>query len=200
MTSAVIYRHVKLGAVSGLICGVVLYVTFFGIDSQLQVPPGTFYKMIGLQVGLDNTSAVVFGIISHLVTASLIGVAFSVGSLIHRSLRIVSLSKSILAGSVTGLEVFAIIFMPITIYVMIPTVTEYANSEVGLVSLVDKQAAQNLINQIDVIMWSALIFHIGFGFMLGLILNLSLYPRYKTSKKFMAESDKRLVTSRQKEI
>ncbi len=187
MKSAVIYRHVKFGALSGLICGSILYVIFFGIDAQLQLPHGTFYKMIGLQIGLHDTNAIVFGIVSHLVTASLIGVTFSVGSLIHRSLRITSLSKSMLAGSVTGLEVFAIIFMPITLYVMIPTVTEYANNEVGLVSITDKLVAQSLINQIDTIMWSALIFHIGFGLMLGIFLNLLLYPRYKTSNKFMVE-------------
>ena len=183
MKSEIVYRHAKFGAFSGLVCGIILYVIFFGIDAQLQLPPGTFYKMIGLLIGLHDSNAIVFGIISHLVTASIIGATFSIGSLIHPSLRISSLPKSILAGSVTGLEVFAIIFMPLTIYVMIPAVTEYANSETGLVSLIDKQAAQSLTNQIDIIMWSALIFHIGFGFMLGVILNLLLYPRYKFTVK-----------------
>ena len=46
----------KAGAGAGLIAGFGLFSSFFGIDQWLDLPIGTFYKTIGLTMGLDPVS------------------------------------------------------------------------------------------------------------------------------------------------
>ena len=47
----------KTGTGAGLIAGFGLFSSFFGIDQWLDLPVGTFYKTIGLTMGLDQLSA-----------------------------------------------------------------------------------------------------------------------------------------------
>lgn len=65
------------GSMAGIVGGMALASSFMGIDSQLQVPSGTFYKMIGFLIGLQEINAIVIGFIVHMGTAALIGAVFS---------------------------------------------------------------------------------------------------------------------------
>jgi hypothetical protein len=51
----------KIGLLSGLVGGFALFSSFFWIDVDLGVAPGTFYKMVGVVVGLHEMPAIIFG-------------------------------------------------------------------------------------------------------------------------------------------
>ncbi|TBR08225.1 MAG: hypothetical protein EPO62_07165 [Candidatus Nitrosotenuis sp.] len=177
-----VYRMAKIGCIAGLVGGFALFSSFFWIDSEVGVPFGTFYKMIGMAVGLHGLSAVAFGFIAHMLTAALIGATFCICSILHKMLHISSVPKGIIAGAITGIEVYAIFFMPITIYVMMPMVADYA-SGLYVATADDLQIAQTLVQTSDKILWGSLVLHVLFGAIMGLFSSIMLYEDYHMKQK-----------------
>lgn len=181
-----IYGKAKMGAVGGLVGGFALFVSFFGIDSQLSTQPGTFYMMIGLAVGLHGTAAILFGFISHMLTAVSIGVVFCVVSALHPILNLTSTWKGIFAGGVTGLEVYAIFFMPITLFIILPTINSIESGQTS--STIHEQVIISLLkSHITMIMYGALVLHILYGSIMGLFSGMVLREEYK--KKYYLEME-----------
>lgn len=168
----------RTGVFAGLVGGIGLFPAFLLIDTQLGVPPGTFYKMVGLAAGTDGFAATAFGLISHLLTAALIGTVFCVCSKLHRMLGIDSIPKGIFAGGITGIEVYAVFFLPITMFVMIPAITDYAT---GIISanVEDITVAGIMMDNINSILWGALAFHVIYGMIMGLFSGLAMYEDYQ---------------------
>ena len=181
-----IYRAAKVGIVAGLIGGFVILVSFFAIDALIVAPAGTFYMMVGLAIGLHDMPAIVFGFIAHMLTAVTIGVLFCICSTLHPLLHLRSVWKGIFAGGVTGLEVYAIFFMPITLYVMFPTIDSLV-SGVGLSTLTIQEhvAVSVLETKLDTIMWGALVLHVLFGSVMGLFSGIMLHKEYKIPKNII---------------
>ncbi|TBR23059.1 MAG: hypothetical protein EPO63_06330 [Candidatus Nitrosotenuis sp.] len=177
-----IYHMAKIGCIAGLVGGFALFSSFFWIDSEVGVPFGTFYKMIGMAVGLHGLSAIAFGFIAHMLTAALIGATFCICSILHKMLHISSVPKGIIAGAVTGIEVYAIFFMPITIYVMMPMVGGYA-SGLYVTTADDMQIAKTLVQTSDKILWGSLVLHVLFGTIMGLFSSIMLYEDYNMKQK-----------------
>lgn len=177
-----VYRMAKIGCIAGLVGGFALFSSFLWIDSEVGVPFGTFYKMVGMAVGLHGLSAIAFGFIAHMLVASLIGATFCICSIIHKILNISSVPKGIIAGAVTGIEVYAIFFMPITIYVMMPMITDHAS---GLYAITedDVQIAKILTQYSDKILWGSLVLHVLFGAIMGLFSSMILYEDYNMKQK-----------------
>ena len=179
-----IYGKAKVGTVAGLVGGFALFVSLFGIDSQLGVAPGTFYMMLGLAVGLHDMPAIVFGFMAHMLTAATIGALFCVCSTLHRVLYITSVWKGIFAGGVTGLEVYAIFFIPITLFLMMPTIdSTIIDGSNTVVSAYERGAVTVLRANLDLIMWGALVLHVLYGSIMGLFSGMILYEDYKIPKK-----------------
>lgn len=179
-----IYGKAKVGTVAGLVGGFALFASLFGIDSQLDVAPGTFYMMIGIAVGLHDMSAIAFGFIAHMLTAATIGAVFCVCSTLHRVLHLRSVWKGIFAGGITGLEVYVIFFMPITLFVMIPTLdATIIDGSKTIVTAQERMAAIMLRENIALIMWGALVLHILYGSIMGLFSGMVLHEDYKFTKK-----------------
>ncbi|WKT57240.1 hypothetical protein QVH35_07340 [Candidatus Nitrosotenuis chungbukensis] len=172
----------KIGCVAGLVGGFALFSSFFWIDSEVGVPFGTFYKMVGMAVGLHGLYAIAFGFIAHMLVASLIGATFCICSIMHKMLHISSVPKGIVAGAVTGIEVYAIFFMPITIYVMMPMIADHAS---GLYAVTegDMQIARTLVQASDKILWGSLVLHVLFGAVMGLFSSMMLYEDYNMKQK-----------------
>ena len=192
MISAEIRNMAKTGAVAGLVGGFALFSSFFLIDSEVGVPFGTFYKMVGMLVGLDGMGAIAFGFITHMATASIIGVAFCVCSTFHRFLRINSIQKGVVGGLVTGIEVYAIFFMPLTIYLMFPMISAQAS---GLAAAPEgSMIARTLMQTSGEILWGAFILHVLYGSVMGLFSSMMLYESFsmKKEKKDKKESWKKL--------
>ena len=179
-----IYRTAKVGTVAGLIGGFVILVSFFAIDALIVAPAGTFYMMVGLAVGLHDIPAIIFGFIAHMLTAATIGAVFCVCSTLHRILNLTSIWKGIFAGGVTGLEVYAIFFMPITLYIMIPTIDSLTSGVWQSTLTIQEHIAVSVLEtKLDTIMWGALVLHVLFGSTMGLFSGIMLHKEYKITKK-----------------
>ena len=63
----------KGGIGAGLMGGFALFSSFFAIDQMLDIPPGTFYKTIGVTMGVDEGLAIAMGFMAHMGVAALIG-------------------------------------------------------------------------------------------------------------------------------
>ena len=174
------YGKAKAGSVAGIAGGVALLASFFGIDSSLNLSPGSFYMMIGLAVGLHGIPAILFGSIVHMVTAAAIGAAFCMCSVLHPALYLRSMWKGVFAGGVTGLEVYAIFFMPITLYLMIPALDSATNSAV---SGQEYLAVSVLKAHLRTIIWGALILHVLYGTVMGFFSGMILHEDYKKIPK-----------------
>jgi hypothetical protein len=183
---AEIYQKAKTGCIAGLVGGFALFSSFFWIDSEVGVPFGTFYKVVGMVVGLDGLSAITFGFFAHMLTATLIGAIFCICSSFHRLLHISSVPKGIIAGAVTGIQVYAIFFMPITIYVMFPMITAQA-SGLSTTTLDDMQVAKILAETSDGILWGSLVLHVLYGSIMGLFSSIMLYEDYHMKEKTKKE-------------
>lgn len=182
ISGAEIYRMAKTGCVAGLVGGFALFSSFFWIDSELEVPFGTFYKEVGMVVGLHDLSAITFGFFAHMLTAALIGAIFCICSKMHRLLHISSVPKGIIGGAVTGIQVYAIFFMPITLYAMFPTITAQA-SGLYMTTEEDMRIAKILEHTFDKILWGSLVLHILYGAIMGLFSSIMLYEEYHMKEK-----------------
>ena len=174
------YGKAKAGSVAGIAGGVALLASFFGIDSSLNLSPGSFYMMIGLAVGLHGIPAILFGSIVHMVTAAAIGAVFCMCSALHSALYLRSMWKGVFAGGVTGLEVYAIFFMPITLYLMIPALDAATSSAV---SGQEYLAVSVLKAHLGTIIWGALILHVLYGAVMGFFSGMILHEDYKKIPK-----------------
>ena len=172
----------KTGAVAGIAGGFALLASFFGIDASLNLPPGSFYMMIGLAVGFHGMPAIVFGGVMHMLVAATIGAVFCICSTLHPILNLRSVWKGIFAGGVTGLEVYAIFFMPITLYIIIPTIDSFTPQS-NLVSEQEHLAVSIMKAHLDTIIWGALILHVIYGAVMGFFAGLSLHDDYKRIPK-----------------
>lgn len=185
-SSAEIYRMAKTGCIAGLVGGFALFSSFFWIDNDIGVPFGTFYKIVGMLVGLDGLPAIIFGFFAHMLTAALIGAIFCICSTLHRLLQISGVPKGIIGGAVTGIQVYAIFFMPITLYLMMPMISDQA-SGLSLVSSEQMEIAKTLMATSDDILWGSLILHVLYGSVMGLFCSFMLYEDYSMKDKIKKE-------------
>lgn len=177
-----IYTMAKTGCIAGLVGGFALFSSFFWIDSEVGVPFGTFYKVVGMLVGLDEMPAVVFGFFAHMLTAALIGAIFCICSTLHRYLHISSVPKGIIGGAVTGIQVYAIFFMPITLYMMLPMISDQA-AGLSFMSAEEAQIAKTLMDTSGTILWGSLVLHVLYGAVMGLFCSIMLYEDYSMKEK-----------------
>ena len=110
----------KGGLGAGLMGGFALFSSFFAIDQMLDIPAGTFYKTIGVTMGVDEGLAIAMGFMAHMGVASLIGAMYFLASNIWRFFRLVTVPKAIITGIWTGLIVFTLAFLPIHMFAMTP--------------------------------------------------------------------------------
>lgn len=156
-----------IGAVGGLAGGFAIFLIIFGIDAELSVTPGTFYKIVGIPVGLSDTSATIFGLVGHMLTAALIGAVFCFCSGLHKRLDIASLKKGAFAGAITAIAVYGIFFVPITLFVMNPALESQTTDEVGLVTTLANIDSKKLIENMNLILIGSLEMHIVYGIVMG---------------------------------
>ena len=101
---------------------------FLAIDSERNLPPGTFYKMIGMAFGVDSSYAVYIGFLLHMITGTVIGIIYSTLSQNIKILYITSVYKGVGTGVLTGVVVWAILFLSLNYGVMQPTLHNMLNT------------------------------------------------------------------------
>ena len=84
---------IKVGFGAGLVAGCALFSSFLSIDQQLNIPHGTFYKTIGIPMGVEGFGVVMIGLMMHITVAAIIGIAYNVAASYWRTFRIITIPK-----------------------------------------------------------------------------------------------------------
>ena len=175
---------IKGGLGAGLMGGFALFSSFFAIDQMLDIPAGTFYKTIGVTMGVDETSAIAVGFIAHMGVAALIGAMYLLASNIWRFFRLVTVPKALITGVWTGLIVFTLAFLPIHMFVMTPMMeVELIITDVSKFDLEQQKALATLLYESDKIYINALILHIIYGAITGFVGGCIMHEDYKGVKR-----------------
>jgi len=175
----------KGGIGAGLMGGFALFSSFFAIDQMLDIPPGTFYKTIGITMGVDEGLAIAMGFIAHMGVAALIGSMYLLASNIWRFFRLVTVPKAIMTGVLTGLIVFTLAFLPIHMFVMTPMMeVELIITDVSQFDLEEQKALATLLFNSDKIYINALILHIVFGAIMGFMAGCITHEDYEKVERY----------------
>ena len=180
-----LFGTIKVGFGAGLVAGCALFSSFLSIDQQLNIPHGTFYKTIGIPLGVEGFGAVLIGLLMHITVAALIGIAYNLSASYWRTFRIITVPKGILTGAVTGAIVFSLAFLPLHTMVMMPILETTLTSSDSIVSILpeEKEALLELIKGNDFVLWYSALLHVLFGSVLGLMSGFLLHDRYRNVER-----------------
>lgn len=173
---------VKMGIVAGQVAAWAIFGLFLSIDATLVTPPGTFYKMIGMAFGQGPATDVYVGFILHMVTATVIGIMYLVISNSVKKLYISSVFKGLATGTITGVVVWAALFLPLHFGVMQPMLQNIVATADPSSSI--HQLASRLVELSGTIVSGSLALHILFGGVLGFA------GRLATSSGELLETDR----------
>jgi hypothetical protein len=161
-----------------------IFGVFLAIDSSvLMMPPGALYKTIGMALGQGPSMDVYVGFIMHMVTATVIGVIYMTVSDRIRPLYISSVFKGLATGPITGVVVWAIMFLPLHFAVIQPMLVATSQGAEEFVTagqlgeLSDAQIASRLVEFSDSVLIASLALHVLFGAVLGFLGRLGTSSR-----------------------
>jgi hypothetical protein len=160
------------GIIAGLTAAWAIFGFFLAIDSELNLPPGTFYRMIGIAFGADSSYAVYIGFLLHMIAGAIIGVIYSTLSQNIKKLHITSVYKGLGTGVLTGVVVWAILFLPLNYGLMQPTLHNMLNTLDPTSS--EYLMAKQLLDLSNVIVLGSLLLHIVFGGVMGFCARLAV--------------------------
>jgi len=70
---------VRSGTVSGLVAAWAIFGMILAVGAQLGLPPGTFYQMVGVSLGIDEEwPAIYLGFVMHMITGAIIGIVYMI--------------------------------------------------------------------------------------------------------------------------
>jgi hypothetical protein len=186
---------VKYGSIAGLIATWSISTAIAASELELGLPISTFYSIIGISLGSnDFVASAYLGFGLHLVTGTILG-AISGGLAVKVELRknitsIFDPYKSILMGIATGILVWLILFLPITAFIIQPSIGRIIEilslrPENKVLSVFD---SNNLGQSFRGIGISAIAFHVVWGAIFGFIISSLLRIRLSSSSLSSASS------------
>lgn len=189
---------VKYGSIAGLIATWSISTAIAASELELGLPISTFYSIIGISLGSnDFVASAYLGFGLHLVTGTILG-AISGGLAVKVELRknitsIFDPYKSILMGIATGILVWLILFLPITAFIIQPSIGRIIEilslrPESTVLSVFD---SNNLGQSFRGIGISAIAFHVVWGAIFGFIISSLLRIRLSSSSLSSASSFKK---------
>jgi hypothetical protein len=166
-TQSILLDGAKYGAIAGAIATWSISSILALVEASMGLPIGAFYSIIGITLGMDNVvAASYFGFGLHILIGTLMGAL--VGAAI---VRLVSNSsfKGILAGMVAGIIIWLIVFLPITAFLVQPSITQV----VTLLALtINFSISTTEINQfMQTTALSSVLFHLVWGALFGFIIS-----------------------------
>lgn len=166
-TQSVVFDGAKYGAIAGAIATWSISSILALIEAGMGLPVGAFYSIIGFALGMDNVitaSYIGFGL--HILTGTMMGAL--VGAAIVR-LVTHSLFRGILAGMVAGIMIWLIVFLPITAFLVQPSLVQI----VTLLALTNNFSISTTeINQfMQTTALSSVLFHLVWGALFGFIIS-----------------------------
>ena len=174
---------VRSGTVSGLVAAWAIFGMILAVGAQLGLPPGTFYQMVGVSLGIDaEWPAIYLGFVMHMITGAIIGIVYMIISDRVRKLRTDSSTlKAFATGIATGIAVWAVLFVPLHFFLMQPTLQNMLlTSPPGST---EQLTAERLLQMSDSILYGALAIHFVFGGVLGFMARISTSGRIVIENK-----------------
>jgi hypothetical protein len=174
---------VRSGTVSGLVAAWAIFGMILAVGAQLGLPPGTFYQMVGVSLGIDEEwPAIYLGFVMHMITGAIIGIVYMIISDRVRKLQTDSSTlKAFATGVATGIAVWAVLFVPLHFFLMQPTLQNMLlTSPLGSP---EQLTAERLLQMSDSILYGALAIHFVFGGVLGFMARLSTSGRIVIENK-----------------
>jgi hypothetical protein len=153
------------------------------VGAQLGLPPGTFYQMVGVSLGIDEEwPAIYLGFVMHMITGAIIGIVYMIISDRVRKLRTDSSTlKAFATGVATGITVWAVLFVPLHFFLMQPTLQNMLlTSPPGSP---EQLTSERLLQMSDSILYGALVIHFVFGGVLGFMARISTSGRIVIENK-----------------
>ena len=166
-TQTIALDGAKYGAIAGAIATWSISSILALIEAGMGLPIGAFYSIIGITLGIDNLiTASYFGFGLHILIGTLMGAI--VGAAIVRLVSH-SLLKGILSGMVAGIIIWLIVFLPITAFLVQPSMTQI----VTLLALTTNFSISTTeINQfVQTTALSSVLFHLVWGALFGFIIS-----------------------------
>ena len=164
---SVVFDGAKYGAIAGAIATWSISSILALVEAGMGLPIGSFYSIIGIALGMDNVlTASYFGFGLHILVGTLMGAL--VGAAIVRLVSH-SLFRGILAGMVAGIMIWLIVFLPITAFLVQPSMVQI----VTLLALTSNFSLSTTeINQfMQTTALSSAIFHLVWGALFGFIIS-----------------------------
>jgi hypothetical protein len=174
---------VRSGTVSGLVAAWAIFGMILAVGAQLGLPPGTFYQMVGVSLGIDEEwPAIYLGFVMHMITGAIIGIVYMIISDRVRKLRTDSSTlKAFATGVATGIAVWAVLFVPLHFFLMQPTLQNMLlTSPPGSP---EQLTSERLLQMSDSILYGALVIHFVFGGVLGFMARISTSGRIVIENK-----------------
>lgn len=159
-------RSIAYGAAGGIVAGLVMAPFLMLTAIMTGMPANTMVVAMGLGFGASQDNAMMVGFGMHLVTSVLVGMIFGVVISI-RGLRIASFGKGIGEGLIAGMVAFAVLFVPIGMYVMPPVLVEMMMTMDP--SLTQQQAGNALQQGMPLMIGMGVLEHLVYGAVLGAV-------------------------------
>ncbi len=170
------FKGAKYGAFAGLIATWSISSAIAASELVLGLQIGTFYSIIGISLGLNNVimaAAIGFGL--HLLTGTALGALLGAIGIRWKKIRMLNPYKSSLVGIGTGLAIWLVLFLPITAFLIQPSIQHIVvilavSSQKVILS---EQISRSVIN----ISLIAIVFHMIWGAIFGFIMSSLLRIR-----------------------
>ena len=159
------------GAISSLCVSSLILLT----EKVIGIPVGTFYLIIIdalLHSSSTSVSYVTYGFILHIVTGTLLGFIVAIPFLRNKQYSVKLTKYSELYGSIFGFVIWAIFFVPISLMVVLPEISQISmvilqQTPTGIVSGINTNSLQETVWETIVL---ALPFNVFYGLVVGIII------------------------------
>jgi hypothetical protein len=159
------------GAISSLCVSSLILLT----EKVIGIPVGTFYLIIIdalLHSSSTSVSYVTYGFVLHIVTGTLLGFIIAIPFLRNKQYSLKLTKYSELYGSIFGFVIWAIFFVPISLMVVLPDISQISmvilqQTPTGIVSGINTNSLQATVWETIVL---ALPFNVFYGLVVGIIL------------------------------
>jgi hypothetical protein len=159
------------GAISSLCVSSLILLT----EKVIGIPVGTFYLIIIdalLHSSSTSVSYVTYGFILHIVTGTLLGFIIVIPLLRNKQFSLKLTKYSELYGSIFGFVIWAIFFVPISLMVVLPEISQISmvilqQTPTGIVSGINTNSLQETVWETIVL---ALPFNVFYGLVVGIII------------------------------
>ena len=178
------FTVLNFGLIAGLISSLAISGLILTVEKVTAVPVGTFYMVIMAaltEAQLSSISMIAFGLLLHLICGSIVGVVMSIPFTMYRKgLEKIVSQYAPVYGLLFGLALWSILFLPVTIWIVLPLISSVDNQIIeqsvptGPIASIETSKLSDMSNKI---IFGALPFNMFYGLLAAIIINL-LYQSY----------------------